>query len=535
MPRSQMTFKELILTLSKSAASAVSTPDSPDHIRAIKEYLYVATDIEVDFNSWMEGNLSSKKILFLCGSSGDGKSEILTRNQKKYQGKFNFHLDGTHSYHPSKNAIETLDEQFSRFKDGDCCLVVGINIGMLGNYAQEGKDEHSDVKGAIEIYLKSHESSSACEFLTFDDYPKYKMVDGEVQAPFVNQLLHKITLREDSNPFYVAYEAAKGRRGRKSRSISNYELLCIPEVSSVVVTTILQARLQFNLFLTVRTLLDSIHHMLSADGYLFDNIFSSSGGELLVALAQLDPNRERRRDVDMFLIQRSLEIKDSDFSAFQDLIAEKFGFQITDSTSWLRLCYLLQDVELTNEFHQRMSASFNQSSMKLYLDQWVLHSSYSGEREKRRGLREFYNKTFFKALRRYANRRSPKLGSQHFFLKKVNGYAFASAVKIEVDFKRIENDAPANLGAFKLRLLVEGEPLRPVIVDAGLFELIHRVNHGYRPNKYDRSSIVILEELIEEIQRVGNTLSQIVIEKEGQISTVIFDEKNEEILLECAP
>jgi len=534
IPNTTMTFQDLISTLSKSAASAVSTPDAPEYIKAIKEYLYVRTEIEENFIAWMEANKSSHNILFLCGSSGDGKSEILTRNQKKYKNDFKFHLDGTHSYHPSKNAIETLDEQFTKFKATGQALVVGINIGMLGNYAQEGASEHDDVKKAIDLYLKSRESSETFEFLTFDDYPKYKMADGEVEAPFVEELLHKITSSDEANPFYAAYKNAKGKRGRKCRSITNYKLLCIPEVKSVVITTILQARLQFNLFLTARTLLDAIHHILSDKGYFFDNIFSSSGGELLEALAQLDPNRERRRDVDMFLIQRSLKIEDLDFVEFQDLVAKQFDLKINDSASWLRLCYMLQDVDLENKFQERIAASFNQSSMKLYLDQWVLHSSYSGGRPQRKGLREFYNKTFLKALRRYANRRSPKLKNQHFFLKEVNGYVFASKVDITADFKGIESDTPRNLGAFNLRVLVEGKPLKPVVVDAGLFDLIHRVNHGYRPNKYDKSSIVILEELIEEIQSVGNTLGQMVIEKKGKTATVIFDEENEEITLDGA-
>ena len=137
-----------------------------------------------------------------------------------------------------------------------------------------------------------------------------------------------------------------------------------------------------------------------------------------------------------------------------------------------------------------------------------------------------------KALRRYANRRSPKLGSQYFFLKEVNNFVFASEVKVEADFKSIENDTPRNLGAFKLRVLAEGKDLKPIVVDAGLFDLIHRINHGYRPNKYDKSSIVILDELIEEIQSIGNTLGQLIIEKRGRASTVIFDEENEEITLE---
>lgn len=57
----------------------------------LKEYLYVEQDIELDFKRLT--SLRPGEIIFLCGSSGDGKSEILTRSYASFRSKFKFHLD----------------------------------------------------------------------------------------------------------------------------------------------------------------------------------------------------------------------------------------------------------------------------------------------------------------------------------------------------------------------------------------------------------------------------------------------------------
>lgn len=529
-----MNFKECIDSLSKSSASAVRTIDAPINLLKVKDYLYIKTEIEEKLKEWLDADRQSSGILFLCGSSGDGKSEILTKYHLDYSERFLFHLDGTHSYHPDKGAIETLNEQFTEYKASSKSLVVGINIGMLGNYAQEGSDDYQDIKDSIDLYLKSRNSSGDYQFLSFEDFPKYKMEDQVVKAPFIEELLRKITFEDSTNPFYSAFTEANEKRGRKSRSIINYRLLCIPEVRSVIVKSILQTRLQFNLFLTARSLLDAVYHLLSDKGYIYDNLFTSTDGQLLDVLAHLDPNLIRNKQIDMFLIQRSLKLEDSEYETFKDLVLDNFGVKISNPQSCLRLCYLLQHSDLPNEFQKKISNSFNQNSLKSYIEQWQLHTSYSGEREQRKALKKFYSKVFFKALKRYANRRSPKLRSQYFFLKSVNHYVFASEIKMDADYKSIEVDNSTSLGSFKIRLLIEGRPLKAIEMDASLCDLIHRINHGYRPNKYDKSAIVIIEELIEEIQSIGNTLDQIVIEKGGQTSTIQFDKESEEITLEGA-
>ena len=97
--------------------------------------------------------LKGKEIVFLCGSSGDGKSEILTRCFSEFEQKYDFHLDATHSFAPNQSAIQALDEKFDDHNSGSKPLVLGINIGMLANYSNEGAERHQEIKSSIDHFL----------------------------------------------------------------------------------------------------------------------------------------------------------------------------------------------------------------------------------------------------------------------------------------------------------------------------------------------------------------------------------------------
>tara|TARA_R110000796_G_scaffold251570_1_gene383349 strand:- start:29 stop:292 length:264 start_codon:yes stop_codon:yes gene_type:complete len=73
-------FKRLLDTLARSSAQAVTTLGQGQKEQdELKNYLYVETEIEKDFRRLLESNPTQDTVIFLCGSSGDGKSEILKR------------------------------------------------------------------------------------------------------------------------------------------------------------------------------------------------------------------------------------------------------------------------------------------------------------------------------------------------------------------------------------------------------------------------------------------------------------------------
>ncbi len=106
-----MGLRDALSVLDKSSPHSVSTDfESNDlELNEIKSHLYIETEIERAFGSKLS-QLRKNDFLFLCGSSGDGKSEILTRYKSKYNEAIDFHLDATHSFEPQSTAIETLDK-----------------------------------------------------------------------------------------------------------------------------------------------------------------------------------------------------------------------------------------------------------------------------------------------------------------------------------------------------------------------------------------------------------------------------------------
>ena len=260
-----MNFEELIETLSKGSATAVTTLEShAADLEALKAYLYVQTSVEQALRAEIDKNLKKPRVIFVCGSSGDGKSELFRRIHADYSIKVRFHLDATHSFDPQKDAIQTLDDQFLAFKAGNQSLVVGINIGMLGNNAADGNNTHADIKTAITTYLETGAiDSSICLFVDFRNYPKFKITSKHVDAQFIGQLLERLVTSEAKNPFFVAFQ----RANPESQLARNFYLLQIAEVREKVLDVLLHAHLRYDQFLTARTVLDFVHRILTGDGW----------------------------------------------------------------------------------------------------------------------------------------------------------------------------------------------------------------------------------------------------------------------------
>jgi len=72
-----MNFEELIEMLSKDSAPVVTKLESHgEELIAAKEYLYVQTPVEKALRAEIDRNVKTPRVIFVCGSSGDGKSEL---------------------------------------------------------------------------------------------------------------------------------------------------------------------------------------------------------------------------------------------------------------------------------------------------------------------------------------------------------------------------------------------------------------------------------------------------------------------------
>jgi DNA phosphorothioation-dependent restriction protein DptF len=521
-----MRLREILGVLSKSSPYAVSAEKSDavlSDLDKIKKYLYIETEIEKDFRNLIT-QLSEKKIIFLCGSSGDGKSEIMTRYSQNPQFSFiDFHLDATHSFDPKLDAVATLDKTFTNYKTTNRPLVVGINLGMMANYAKEGSSEHDEIKEAMQCHIQKNGEFEGISFLSFEDpkYSKFRFEDSKATSEFASKFMRKLTQPSTNgfvNPIWDSMLAEESS-GLDAVTVANFRLLSMESVQSTIIELLMRARLAKDQFLTARALLDFIYTLLVGKTYLFDNLFLSKNNELSEKISSFDPALLRTERLDNIALTLKLNLPEAGFLAFKDHLKE-IGVGLLDSSaSYIRLFYVLRNAKFGNDYHLAYSAEFDNKLLTQYSSVLAAHKNYKSENDEteKSVINDFYKHILFTALWRYINRSAPKLKSKQFLISKENGVLFATELRLLVDWQAIVEYESDDLMSFNALIKINKKTLKPALpVNINLFELLQRLNLGYRPNKYDKSCVLLLDELVEQIK----------IEMSKSDTLVIIDEDN---------
>lgn len=512
-----MRLREVLGVLSKSSPYAIKTERElalENSLDAVKNYLYVATEIESDFHNHLNSlRVDDKKVIFLCGSSGDGKSEILTRFSKQYKHKAHFHLDATHSFSPKETAIERLDQVFADYESNNLTLVVGINTGMLGNYSEEGTNDR--IKQAIKGFLQKRPLSDEFVFLDFEQYPKFKLETRCYSSKFTEQLLKRITAQE-GNIIRQYFDKERTLADSDSVLCTNYELLSLPSVQSIIVESLFKARLMKDQFLTARALLDFVYHLISGDNYLSENLFTCSESEIVSKIADFDPALLRTKLIDQFVLSHKLNIEDPDFEEFKMELKVR-GFDLrklrNSPESNIRLFYLLQHENIGNNYHHRFKADFNDNLLDKYATVWRLHNTPE-HTDSRKELKKFYREVLLSAISKYNNRNAPHLSKDELLLTTRGGFHIAAKVDVKQDNSAIKLEAAADsehVGYFHVCVKVDEKPLRKMAVNINLLGLLYRICEGYQPNKHDKNAVVLLDELVEELHDIASKAKTLYI------------------------
>lgn len=523
-----ITFRDALSVLSKSSPFSVKTMSTraPDGFDALKNWLYIQQDIEKDLRARL-ARAQPGDMLFLCGSSGDGKSEILTRVHQAYCDRVTFHLDATHSFQPNQSAIEALDQVFQTAIARQQILVVGINIGMIGNYVQEGHADLREVRDAMRAFLDDAGAPAPYYFFNFEDYPKFRMENGVPVAPFAKDIMRRLTEPRADNPFYAAFTQDNVRH-REPQLYANFRLLMLDGVQDAIIANIAKARLAKDQFVTARGLLDLLHHLLTGPGYLFDNLFSGGDNELAARLAAFDPALLRTRELDQLVLRYELGLPEQERNEFlAELATWNIWFDSLEpsAASLIRLLYTLQREPVGNDYHHRFADEFTDQVMVDYASVWKMHAEFDGGGEARTALRKFYTSVLTAGIFRYANRNAPELGRGEMLLGEFEGVKIAGLVDLKPDFSALETLAVKTpIAFFNVALKVGDNALKPMPFNINLFGLLLRLNQGYRPNKYDKNSIVLLDELVEQIKALVKRANRLKLYRQRQQISLRYED-----------
>ena len=529
-----MRLKEALSVLSKSSPYAVSTERSAINqniLDDIKSYLYIQMPIETAVNKVISSfGANDKKILFLCGSSGDGKSELLTKAKVNFGSRVKFHLDATHSFDPHGTAIQTLDKVFNEFEASSSPLVVGINAGMLGNYAEEGQNQL--IRSKISKYLKNKNiQDDTTIFINFEDYPKFEIGEDGYSCDFAKKLLERIT-QQENNIIRQLIEKEKLQQNDVStlRLIANFELLSLPSVQKVIIDLLLKARLMRDQFLTARALLDFVHELLLGEGYLFDNLFAGGDNELANKIENFDPAHLRTKEVDRFILAYDLGLPDAEFDVFKNALNQLGCTNIESGAQYLRLFYLLKYDDFANSYHRKYSDDFNESLIETYISVYQNHKSYSGDSRQKNTLSKFYSETLISGIRAYINRNAPKLGGEDFLISDFDNYKITANAELDMDLQAIKANTTISSAFFNARLELEDKQFT-LPININLLSLLININNGYRPNKHDKSSVVLLDELAKEVIQEAKQANTLVVIADGKKYKLKLKPKNEKIMV----
>lgn len=503
------TLKNALSILSKSSQYAVSTirEVNKNNIDELKNYLYIETDAQKDLEE-VFSRVHNNIIVFVCGSSGDGKSELLTRYKKQYGEEYLFHLDGTHSYSPNETAIHALNKRFSEFKSSEKPLIIGINTGMLANYVAEGLDDHSDIKESIKDFLRGSETNQDHIFIDFSN----RSILAEGDKSFALKLIKKLTDPVESNPFYQLFLFESNSLTSPSILHVNYGLLSNVSIQEKIEELIEIVRLKFDQFITARAVLDLIYELLSDKNYLFDVLFTESESELLRQMNRFDPSQMHSYEIDQFKLQFNLNILNPEIKLFIDSCQKNWGvFAFNSADSVLRFMLMIQsDKDVSTDVKNIISPA-NQSVILDYKKIWRMHKNYSEGGSSKQELNIFYRETVVSAIQRYCNRHAQELTKGQYYLYELNGYKVACDLDIKFNFASIAANKPNEASFFYACFIVNGQAVRPIPINFNLLDLLKKINNGYRPNKQDKNAILILDEIVDLVRDIGISMNTLYI------------------------
>ena len=174
-----------------------------------------------------------------------------------------------------------------------------------------------------------------------------------------------------------------------------------------------------------------------------------------------------------------------------------------------------------NEYTNALKADFDSSLVEQYARIWLLHKEFDGSSEQERELNKFYVDTLIAAIHRYCNRNAPALDEDQFFISEYNGFKTAVELDVEPDFCVIKSQGVSKIGAFNAYICVDDTALLPIPISVNFIELLEKINLGYRPNKHDKNSVLLLDEVIEQVVSVANEKNTLFIIKNEEIHKVV--------------
>lgn len=284
----------LVNELNRLRKSSSDSIDSEKQFDEFKQYMHVRRRAEDDLKEVLRRtNASSTKTLVLvCGSAGDGKSHILSYlknyDPENLLSDFIIHNDATESSAPNKTAIQTLNEVLDEFSDDKLDgsgknLILAINLGVLNNFIES---EYGHRFSKLREYVEEHyilssrvvengyEGKSHFQHVSFSDYQLYTLTGDGAKSQFISTLLSKVYLDDPSNPFFQAFQKGCEVCPLKTKCPVRYNFLFLQNehVRDYVSQLLVMAIVKNKMILTTRELLNYFYDITVPQNFTYSQL-----------------------------------------------------------------------------------------------------------------------------------------------------------------------------------------------------------------------------------------------------------------------
>lgn len=514
-----MTLESILKLLSKSSPYSVSTlSKSRDEFYVIKQYLYEKSPIETDFNNALS-RASNGSVNFLCGSSGDGKSEILTRCAE-VNSDIDFHLDATHSASQHTSAVASLNEAFTKHKSNNKKMAVGINIGMMQKFIKYGSNEHNDIKNSMRMFFENRHvkgySYDRFTFYDFESYPRLNFENNDITSDFTSKFLTKLTTQNSANPFWVAYEQSN----KETQVAKNFLLLGQDSFKTQLINLFGLAKLYKEQFLTPRTLIDYIYQILTFKNQsIFNNVFTLFDNDLSKKIYCYDPVLSDGIRIDDFKLKYSLGLLDDSLNNDIQKLEKKYG-NFNNSDEVLRLVYFIKNEVKEVELCNFLDEAYRNNVLLDYLELYNLTRQNALSYEQLDKIEDIIYSKVIKGIKLFANRICPQFNDDYLLIRKIEGNYVGVKAQIEIDLDNILQKNNSHSDTISVDLIINDEEVYKLDLDINLFDLLVKIVNGYYPNMQKKTNVLILEDIVEKILEKSSNSKKLVIFNSDNFLTI---------------
>jgi len=543
--------------LRESSKHAIADGNSYN-LDEFKEYLHIEREVESKLKKVITENahIPGASLIMICGNVGDGKSHTLSRlnnELKADMSAFNIHNDATESHNPKDSSNDTLHKVLEGFRDeniktSDNKIILAINLGTLSKFLEEHGSqyklllEYVSEKKILDtdlLYEDHYDDKSSFHHVNFTDYHIYSLTPEGPTSLIISTLLNRLTLNDDKNIIYKAYEELKKLDWSQHCPVRyNYEFLIKEENREAIMNLIIQAIVKNKEIVSLRSLLNFFFDLVVPLGLNWQNldlyksqvkkyseaVFLSclipnyifehpelSG--LFEKISKLDPCIYRYNGLDTSLINLINSEKPS--SLYSEFINENVIKGIEEKLD----CSTLKNEELTKLF------------MRL---------NFFGKRKEIAHLSDPYFEKYMRTLHQFNNNQISAIKEVYFLVQEsarrwygdpkktkkvvVNLGRNQSKYRVFKDFKAVpdfKKPTPSTdelltkfVQEFTLYFKLDNSntPIR-ININFGLYEILNRILNGYRPNKKDTNNYISFVNLINKLINQDNDAAALEIDE----------------------